>query len=91
MLLGGLPPIGLKCPRFSSKVRELDIALLQLGHDMPIRELKPHIANFIAPRLPPLKTLASLNKESRLFVPGDNSTWRFLSVSFLSDYSIWRS
>ena len=38
-----------------------------------------------------LKALTSLNKEVRPFVLGDNSIWRFPSVSLLSDYSIWRS
>ena len=39
----------------------------------------------------PFKTLTSLNKEVRPFFLGDNSIWRFPSVSSLSDYSIWRS
>ena len=34
--------------------------------------------------------LTSLNKEVRPFFLGDNSIWSFPSVSFLSDYSIWR-
>ena len=38
-----------------------------------------------------MKTLTSLNKESRLFFLGDNSIWSFPSVASLSDYSIWRS
>ena len=38
-----------------------------------------------------LKTLTSLNKEVRPFFLGDNSIWSYPSVSFLSDYSIWRS
>ena len=38
-----------------------------------------------------LKTLTSLNKESRPFFLGDNSIWSLPSVSPLSDYSIWRS
>ena len=33
-----------------------------------------------------LKTLTSLNKESRPFSLGDNSIWKFISVSSLSDY-----
>ena len=40
---------------------------------------------------PSLKTLTSLNKESRPFSLGDKSIWSFPSVSSLSDYSIWRS
>ena len=39
----------------------------------------------------PLKTLTSLNTEVRPFFLSDNSIWSFLSVSSLSDYSIWRS
>ena len=35
-----------------------------------------------------LKALTSLNKEVRPFFLGDNSIWRFPSVSSLSDYSI---
>ena len=35
-----------------------------------------------------LKALTSLNKEVRPFFLGDNSIWRFPSVSCLSDYSI---
>ena len=38
-----------------------------------------------------LKTLTSLNKESRLFFQGDNSIWSFPYVSSLSDYSTSRS
>ena len=38
-----------------------------------------------------LKTLTSLNNESRPFSLGGNSIWSFPSVSSLSDYSIWRS
>ena len=38
-----------------------------------------------------LKTLTSLNKESRPFFLSDNSIWSLPSVSSLSDYSIWRS
>ena len=38
-----------------------------------------------------LQALTSLNKESRPFLLGDNSIWILSSVSFLSDYSIWRS
>ena len=38
-----------------------------------------------------LKTLTSLNKGVRSFFLGDNSIWRFPSVSSLSDYSTWRS
>ena len=38
-----------------------------------------------------LKTLTSLNEGVRSFFLGDNSMWRFPSVSSLSDYSIRRS
>ena len=38
-----------------------------------------------------LNSLTSLNKEVRPFPLGDNSIWSYLSVSFLGDYSIWRS
>ena len=38
-----------------------------------------------------LKSLTSLDKESRPCVLGDNIIWSFPSVSSLSDYSIWRS
>ena len=38
-----------------------------------------------------LKTLTSLNEESRPVFLGDNSIWRFPSVSSFSDYSIWTS
>ena len=38
-----------------------------------------------------LKTLTSLNKESRPFFLGHNSIWSCPSLSYLSDYSIRRS
>ena len=38
-----------------------------------------------------LKTLTSINRESRPFFLGNNSIWSFASVSSLSDYSISRS
>ena len=43
------------------------------------------------PKSSTLRTLTSLNKESRPFFLSDNSIWWFPSVSSLSDYSIWRS
>ena len=58
--------------------------------------IAPHFAHILL-RQPkktvswPLKALTSLNKEVRPFFLGDNSIWRFPSVSSLSDYSIWGS
>ena len=37
-----------------------------------------------------LKTLTSLNKESRLLFLVDSTLWSFPSVYSLSDYSIWK-
>ena len=86
---------------FGLKYQELQAPTEGSSQEVQSSDLADFRAQLFSLLLPPLeshdsnrnalKTLISLNKESRPFFIGDNSIWSFHSISYLSNHSIWRS
>ena len=69
-----------QCGEVDSSVEDEDFLVLALCEGRRVSEEQDSLTT--------LKTVASLNKESRPFFLGDNRIWSFLAVSSLSDYRI---